>query len=85
MEVVQLSGVPLVDSPRFTTIQQCGENHSTVDLNRFLCFDASSVPHLLLQSSEGNSCLGQSSFHLDIDHNVLGESATEVRELVHYI
>lgn len=32
VEVVQLSGMPLVDSPRLIFIQQCSENHSTVDL-----------------------------------------------------
>lgn len=52
VEVVQLSDVPLLDSPRFTAIQQCGENHNTVDLNICLCCDARSVPHVLVQSAE---------------------------------
>lgn len=81
----KLSGVLLVDSPRLTAIQQCDENHSTVDLNLCLNFDASSVQHVHVPSAQCNARLGKSSVHLVIDHNVPGESATEVRELVHYI
>lgn len=85
VEVVQLSDVPVVDSPRFTAIQQCSVNHSTVDLNLCLCFNASSVSDVLVQSAESNARLVQYSVHLVIDHNASGESATEVRELVHYL
>lgn len=80
-----LFGVPRVDSACFTAIQQCSENHRLVDLNLCLCFDAFSVPHVLVQSAESNARLGQSSVYLVIDHTVSGESATEVHELVHYL
>ena len=37
----------MVDSPHFTAMQQCSENHCAVDLDLRLCGDPSSVPHVL--------------------------------------
>ena len=42
MEIVLFSGLPLVDGPRFTAIQQCSENHCVVDLDLLRCGDPSS-------------------------------------------
>ena len=45
VESATFSGVPLVDGPPFTAIQQCSENGCAVDLR--LCGDPSSNPHVL--------------------------------------
>ena len=72
MEIVKFSGVPLVDGPRFTTMQQCSENHCAVDLD-LLCDYPCYAPHVFVQSTESNARLGQSSVHLVINHNVPGK------------
>ena len=74
MEVVQLSGVPLVDDPCLTVAQQCGENHCTVHLYLCLYGDPSSVSHIFVQSGKSNARLDKSSVHLVIDHNGARES-----------
>ena len=53
MEVVHLPGMALVDRPRLTATEHSGKHYRFVDLDLCLRGDASSVPHILVESAEG--------------------------------
>ena len=56
--MIQLPNMALVDSPRFTAMEQCGEDYGLIDLQYGLQDDASSVPDILVESAEGSTGFG---------------------------
>ena len=83
MEVVDLPGMALVDHPRITAIEHSGKHYSFVDLDLCLRGDASSVPHILVESADGRTCLGKSGVDLVVDEKCAGKCTAKMRELVH--
>ena len=83
MEVVHLPGMALVDRPRLKAIEHSGKHYRFVDLDLCLRGDASSVPHILVESAEGSTCLGGSGVYFVVDNNCAGKCTAQIRELVH--
>ena len=83
--MVHLPGIALVDRPRLTAIEQGGEHYRFADLDLCLCGDASSVPHILVKSAEGSTCLGESGVDLVVDDNCARKCTAKIRELVQYV
>ena len=82
VEVVQLPCVTLVDHPWFTTTEEGGENYGPVNLDLCLYGDASSVPHIIVESAKSTTCFSKSDIHFIINDNVSWECAAKVGEHV---
>ena len=82
MEVVDLPGMALIDQPRITAIEHSGKHYRFVDLDLCLRVDASSVPHILVESAEGSTCLGESGVDLVVDDKCAGKCTAKIREHV---
>ena len=84
VEVVQLSCVGFVDRPRFTDIEEGGENYGPVNLDLSLYGDVSSVPYVLVECAENDTCFSKSG-NCYIISDVSRECAAKVGELVHRV
>ena len=60
VQVVELSGMSAVHSPRLAGIDQCSEHCSQVDLHLAGLADSSSLPHFLPESAIFRAGFGQS-------------------------
>ena len=83
VEVVDLSGMALLDHPRITAIEHSGKHYDFVDLDLCLRGDACSAPHILVESVEGSTCLGESGVDLVVDDKCAGKYTAKIRELVY--
>ena len=83
MEVVHRPGMALVDRPRLKAIQHSSKHYRFVDLDLCLRGDASSVPHIFVESAEGSTGLGESGVYFVVDDNCTGKCTAQIRELVH--
>ena len=62
-----------------------GDHYRFVDLD--LCFrcDASSVPHILVESAKGSTSFGGSGVDFVVHRNSAGECTAKICELLHYV
>ena len=58
MEMVELSGVSVVDRPGLTSVEEGGKNHCMVDLQLGVQTESPSLPHILTESPESSTGLG---------------------------
>jgi len=83
VEMVQLPGMALVDSPSLTGIQKCWKDDGLVDIE--LCGQAytSTFPDSWAKSSESCTGFGYPSVGFIIDVDTVRQSATQVCKLVY--
>ena len=61
------------------------EHYRFVDIDLCLRGDASSVPHILVESAKGDNSLGESGVDFVVDDNSAGECTAKICELFHYV
>ena len=70
MEMVQSLRVALVNGPGLAAVEQRGKHHGSVDFDFGIRGDASSVPHVLVESAKSGARLCESGVHLVINDDV---------------
>lgn len=80
VEVVQLSGMPSVDGPRFTGAKECCDDYNLVDLELGTKADAPTLPDVGSKSPKGVTGLGDSVLDFLVDGCLAGQGASQVSE-----
>ena len=83
VEVIELFGVSVVDSPGLASVGESSENHCTVDLQLGGKTESSPLPDVLSESPKGSAGLGNPAVDFCVIVHLSLECAIEAGEVVH--